>query len=181
MPNLTLEGHEKGVNCIDYYSGADKPYIVSGSDDQTVKIWDYQTRNCVQTLNFHQHNVECVSFLGDRPLILSGSEDGTVVLWNSSTYRNETVLSYNLERCWSSVYSKSLNRIALGFDLGTSSKKVYIFGRKVSTGDWFSTGARTKAIRHSSACRRMKIYKLHRVQSFPVPAVAMGKFCVRCW
>lgn len=43
-PNFTLEGHEKGVNCIDYYSGGDKPYLISGADDRLVKIWDYQVR-----------------------------------------------------------------------------------------------------------------------------------------
>ncbi len=41
-PNFTLEGHEKGVNCVDYYTGGDKPYIISGADDHLVKIWDYQ-------------------------------------------------------------------------------------------------------------------------------------------
>jgi WD40 repeat protein len=30
------------VNCIDYYSGGDKPYLASGGDDRAVKIWDYQ-------------------------------------------------------------------------------------------------------------------------------------------
>lgn len=43
-PNFTLEGHEKGVNCIDYYSGGDKPYLISGADDRQVKIWDYQVK-----------------------------------------------------------------------------------------------------------------------------------------
>lgn len=47
-PNFTLEGHEKGVNCIDYYSGGDKPYLISGADDRLVKIWDYQV--CAQLL-----------------------------------------------------------------------------------------------------------------------------------
>ena len=32
-PHFTLQGHEKGVNCIDYYQGGDKPYLISGSDD----------------------------------------------------------------------------------------------------------------------------------------------------
>jgi WD40 repeat protein len=41
-PNFTLEGHEKGVNCVDYYTGGDKPYLISGADDRLVKIWDYQ-------------------------------------------------------------------------------------------------------------------------------------------
>lgn len=48
-PNFTLEGHEKGVNCIDYYSGGDKPYLISGADDRLVKIWDYQV--CAQLLS----------------------------------------------------------------------------------------------------------------------------------
>lgn len=34
VPNLTLEGHEKGVNCLDYFPGGEKPYLVSGADDQ---------------------------------------------------------------------------------------------------------------------------------------------------
>jgi coatomer subunit beta' len=33
-PNYTLEGHEKGVNYVDYYQGNDKPYLISGSDDK---------------------------------------------------------------------------------------------------------------------------------------------------
>ena len=43
-PHYTLEGHERGVNCVDYYPSGDKPYILSGADDRTVKIWDYQVR-----------------------------------------------------------------------------------------------------------------------------------------
>lgn len=33
-PNYTLEGHKNGVNCVDYYTGADKPYLISGADDK---------------------------------------------------------------------------------------------------------------------------------------------------
>ena len=44
VPHYTLEGHERGVNCVDYYPSGDKPYILSGADDRTVKIWDYQVR-----------------------------------------------------------------------------------------------------------------------------------------
>ncbi len=33
-PNFTLEGHQKGINCIDYFQGGDKPYLISGADDK---------------------------------------------------------------------------------------------------------------------------------------------------
>lgn len=29
-PHFSLEGHERGVNAIDYYPGGDRPYLLSG-------------------------------------------------------------------------------------------------------------------------------------------------------
>ena len=34
--HFTLVGHEKSVNCVEYYHGGDKPYLISGSDDRCV-------------------------------------------------------------------------------------------------------------------------------------------------
>ena len=68
-PNFTLEGHEKGVNCVDYYYGGDKPYIMTGADDRLVKIWDYQNKTCVQTLDGHAQNISA----GEEILIKSFS------------------------------------------------------------------------------------------------------------
>lgn len=62
MPNFTLEGHEKGVNCVDYFAGGDRPYLISGADDKLVKIWDYQTKSCVQTLEARALCAICVVF-----------------------------------------------------------------------------------------------------------------------
>jgi coatomer subunit beta' len=40
--NFTLEAHEtKGVNHVDYYPGSDKPYLLTTSDDKTVKVSKY--------------------------------------------------------------------------------------------------------------------------------------------
>ncbi|CBI36160.3 unnamed protein product, partial [Vitis vinifera] len=37
-PDFTLDGHSKGVNCIDYFMSGPKPYLISGSDDHTAKV-----------------------------------------------------------------------------------------------------------------------------------------------
>lgn len=37
-PNFTLDAHLKGVNCVDYFTGGDKPYLITGSDDHTAKV-----------------------------------------------------------------------------------------------------------------------------------------------
>ncbi|KAK1900242.1 Coatomer subunit beta' [Dissostichus eleginoides] len=118
-PNFTLEGHEKGVNCIDYYNGGDKPYLISGADDRLVKIWDYQNKTCVQTLEGHAQNVTCVCFHPELPIILTGSEDGTVRVWHSNTYRLENTLNYGMERVWCISGQAGSNSVALGYDEGS--------------------------------------------------------------
>ncbi|KAH7373640.1 hypothetical protein KP509_17G066500 [Ceratopteris richardii] len=123
-PNFTLDAHMKGLNCVDYFTGGDKPYLVTGSDDHTAKVWDYQTKTCVQTLEGHTHNVSAVCFHPELPIILTGSEDGTVRIWHATTYRLENTLSYGLERVWTIGYLKSSNRIPIGYDEGTIMIKV---------------------------------------------------------
>nr|XP_019042589.1 coatomer beta' subunit [Kwoniella bestiolae CBS 10118]OCF21519.1 coatomer beta' subunit [Kwoniella bestiolae CBS 10118] len=118
VPNFSLEAHEKGVNYVDYYHGGDKPYLVTTGDDRLVKIWDYHSKSCVQTLESHTANVSFAIFHPSLPIILSGSEDGTIKIWHSSTYRLENTLSYGLERAWCVAYRKSGNEVAVGFDEG---------------------------------------------------------------
>lgn len=123
-PNFTLEGHEKGVNCVDYYHGGDKPYLISGADDHMVKIWDYQNKTCVQTLEGHAQNITAVCFHTELPIAITGSEDGTVRLWHSATYRLESSLNYGFERVWTIRCLKGSNFIALGYDEGSIMVKV---------------------------------------------------------
>jgi coatomer subunit beta' len=68
-------------------SGGDRPFLVSGADDKLIKVWDYQTKTCVQTLEGHAHNISCVAFHPELPIILSGAEDGVVKMWHATTYR----------------------------------------------------------------------------------------------
>ncbi|CAG8532370.1 11890_t:CDS:10 [Rhizophagus irregularis] len=118
VANFTLEGHEKGVNWVEYYHGGEKPYLVSAADDKLVKIWDYQNKTCVQTLEGHTQNAAFACFHPGLPIIISGSEDGTVKIWHSNTYRLENTLNYGLERAWTIAYQKGNNNVAFGYDEG---------------------------------------------------------------
>lgn len=122
--NFTLEGHEKGVNCVDYYHGGDKPYLISGADDRLVKIWDYQNKTCVQTLEGHAENVTAVCFHPELPVVLTGSEDGTVRVWHANTHRLESSLNYGFERVWAITCLRGSNNVAIGYDEGSIMVKV---------------------------------------------------------
>ncbi|CAM0912707.1 unnamed protein product [Alopecurus aequalis] len=136
-PNFTLDGHQKGVNCVDYFTGGDRPYLITGSDDSTAKVWDYQTKSCVQTLEGHTHNVSAVCFHPELPIIITGSEDGTVRLWHSTTYRLENTLNYGLERVWAVGYMKGSRRMVIGYDEGTIMIKM---GREVPVASMDTSG-----------------------------------------
>lgn len=137
-PHFTLTGHTKGVNCIDYSSCGETSYIISGSDDKTIRVWDYHTKQCVQVLSGHTQNVSCLIYHTNLPIIISSSEDCSVKIWNSSMFKLETTLSYNMERCWSLSTKKTKNDLCIAYDEGLvviqigSDKPIYtMFKNKV--------------------------------------------------
>jgi coatomer subunit beta' len=89
-----------------------------------VKVWDYQNKSCVQTLEGHSQNVSVTIFHPELPIIITGSEDGTVRVWHSNTYRLENTLNYGMERVWAIAYLRGSNDVAIGYDEGTIAIKV---------------------------------------------------------
>lgn len=56
--------------------------IVSGSSDQTIKVWNRATGDCLHTMAGHTELVRTLQM--DRPSdrIVSGSYDGSIKIWN---------------------------------------------------------------------------------------------------
>ena len=78
----TLKGHTDAVR-----SAAFSPYgqrIVSGSHDNTLKIWDASSGKELQTLKGHDGSVNSVAFSPDGQRIVSGSSDNTLKIWDAS-------------------------------------------------------------------------------------------------
>ncbi|MBW4687311.1 MAG: NACHT domain-containing protein [Komarekiella atlantica HA4396-MV6] len=59
--------------------------LASAGDDNTVKIWDVTTGQCLQSLQGHTKRIWSVVFSPDGQFLASGGEDETVRIWNADT------------------------------------------------------------------------------------------------
>lgn len=79
-PPKLLKGHEDHViTCLEFCGSK----IVSGSDDNTLKVWSALTGKCLRTLFGHTGGV-WASQMADN-IIISGSTDRTLKVWNAET------------------------------------------------------------------------------------------------
>ena len=72
----THYGHSSEVNSVAF--SHDRTHIVSGSWDETVKIWDTASGAYIKTLESHSDRVNSVAFSHDGTHVVSGSWDETV-------------------------------------------------------------------------------------------------------
>ena len=79
-----LQGHTSFVPSVAY--SPDGRHIVSGSDDETIQLWDAQTGGQVgNPLQGHTDSVLSVAFSPDGRHIVSGSSDETIQPWDAQT------------------------------------------------------------------------------------------------
>ncbi|MCP9842021.1 hypothetical protein KBY93_15555 [Synechococcus sp. J7-Johnson] len=65
---------------------SDGRLIVSGSDDETLSIWDATTGKLLRPpLKEQTDGVLCVAFSPDDRRIVSGSKDSTLRFWDAAT------------------------------------------------------------------------------------------------
>jgi WD40 repeat protein len=108
-----LEGHTSWVWCLVY--DAETETLYSGSQDQTIKVWQYKTIDktntdtnttikervtdakselqCIATLRGHTAAVRCLSYDSESMTLYSGSDDSVIKVWKKRNFIN----SYNEE------------------------------------------------------------------------------------
>ena len=76
----TIKGHSGWVKSVVAMS-PDGQTIVSGSGDNTIKVWNLDTGELLHTLEGHSDSVNSVAISPNGRTIVSGSDDETVKVW----------------------------------------------------------------------------------------------------
>ncbi|XP_065828528.1 F-box/WD repeat-containing protein 7-like [Oscarella lobularis] len=74
-----LRGHKKRIGCID----CDGRILVSGSADNTARIWDLEGHKCIRVLDSHSDEVTCIALRNG--ILVTGCSDGLIRLWNAES------------------------------------------------------------------------------------------------
>src|SRR5271166_4091467 len=86
----TFQVHTSSVNAVAVTP--DGRYVVSGSDDGKLRVWDLATGETKTTLQGHTSWVTAMAVTPDGRQVVSGSEDKTLRVWDLTTGESKTTL-----------------------------------------------------------------------------------------
>jgi WD40 repeat protein len=91
-PNYArLSGHDGPVRSVSFSPNGQ--LVLSGSEDNTLRIWDVAAGESLKTLRGHGQPVRACVFSPDKKMALSGGDDNSVRVWNVAGYQEVRVLS----------------------------------------------------------------------------------------
>ena len=118
---------------------------MSGSQDNTVRLWDISTGQCLHTLQGHTDWIRSVAFSPNKSIVISGSDDQTLRIWEVSSVHSLFTLQGHSSLIRFVAFSPDGSAIASGSYDGT-----------VKLWD-VQTGACFKTLRGDRLYERMKI------------------------
>jgi WD40 repeat protein len=111
-PAELVVGHTDSVRAVAY--SPDGSRIVSGSDDNTLKIWDASSGKELATFSGHTDSVWEVAYSPDGSRIVSGSSDKTLKIWDASSGEELATFSGHTDSVLAVAYSSDGSRIVSG-------------------------------------------------------------------
>jgi WD40 repeat protein len=117
-----MTGHSNTVETLEFDPSGQ--FLVSGSDDQSVKVWQEQSTGlwaCVQTIKDHTDNVRAVAFDSNGQFLVTTSCDNTIRVYETGTWKClQTIQTKHTKWITSCAIHSLTNIIATGSYGGTT-------------------------------------------------------------
>jgi WD40 repeat protein len=114
---LKFQLHHKQIRSIAFTEDSSK--LISGCDDQSVKVFDIESEEPIAELSGHKLGVTCVdTHPTDSKIILSSSFDKSIKLWDIRTKHASGNIQHHPSAVWSAKFSSSGKFIASGGESG---------------------------------------------------------------
>jgi hypothetical protein len=97
-------GHTGSVWLISF--SPDGRFVLSGSDDKTLKLWDVATGKALRSFQGHGGWVRSVAFSPDGSFAMSGSQDGTAQMWTIQTGQEVASMMATTNDQWLTITPK---------------------------------------------------------------------------
>ncbi|XP_017486107.1 PREDICTED: WD repeat-containing protein 37 [Rhagoletis zephyria] len=111
-----LGGHSSVVVAADWLPSMDHRQIITGSWDRTAILWDVESREPIQTLTGHDHELTHVSAHSSQRLVVTASRDSTFRLWDFRCgIPAVSVFQGNTESVTSTVFARD-DKVVSGSD-----------------------------------------------------------------
>jgi WD40 repeat protein len=166
LETVVQRGHALAVRSVCF--SPDGKLLASGSEDKTIKIWEFNSGRELKSLSGHQSDVNQVLFTADGKQIVSASRDRHIYFWDIVTgsilrdfhYPDENIVSIDLSGDNNLLAIGTTARIARVINLATDS---LLFSWKTNVGQYgahvvFSDDGKKLAVSEDN--RTTKVYDL---------------------
>jgi WD40 repeat protein len=136
-----LQGHTSWVSSVAFSPvskavanlGASDYLLASGSEDQSVRLWETRTNLCLKTIQGHSNGVWSVAFSPQGTTLASGSQDGVIRFWNSKTGKCIKKFFAHSSWIWSVTFSPNSQLLASGSEDQTIQLWDILSGQRLKT------------------------------------------------
>ncbi|KAL9336688.1 hypothetical protein Peur_071176 [Populus x canadensis] len=114
--SYVLAGHTEIVLCLDTcVSSSGRPLLVTGSKDNSVRLWNSESINCIGVGMGHMGGVGAVAFSKKwKNFFVSGSSDRTIKVWSTDGISDDADQPINLKaKAVVAAHDKDINSLVI--------------------------------------------------------------------
>lgn len=109
IETILQKGHSRYIRCLTY--SPDGKYMVTGSQDNTLKLWNISNGKEIRTFSMHTGVIRSVSYNPEGTAILTSSGDNKALIYNITTGKVKTEILLEKDRLFKSCYSPDGSKV----------------------------------------------------------------------